>query len=217
MRPAPRPVGPPIRMLGVAAGVVLISGAALVGVPDAAAPSGLTAQTVAHALADAAPSNVNDLRVNGIYGSAHEGTWQFVAHMTWRSADGEVHGGATELPQNGGQAPVKSELTPDQLDGEQQMGWTIDQLDHALRDVNVAGALAMVDLEITAEHGATLIACAAPSTDVTAGCTAYDAGGRVIQRFNDHLLDAPELEAASVQRSSAPITATSLATGGSFG
>lgn len=207
MRPAPRPVGPPTRMLSVVAGAVTISGAALVGIPDAAMPSGLTAQTIDRYLADAVPPNVHDVRVNGVYGSAHKGTWQFVAHMTWRGADGAVHGGSTELPQNGGQTLVPTELTQGQLDSEEHMGWTIDELQHALRHVDVDGAaLAMLDLEITAAHGATLVACSAPAIEVTARCAQYDASGDVTRHFADRLTDEPALNGISVQRVSAPVT-----------
>jgi len=207
MRPAPRPVAPPTRMFSVVASAVAISGAALVGVPDAALPSGLTAQTVARSLADAVPPNVHDVRVNGVYGSAHKGTWQFVAHMTWRGADGAIHGGSTELPQNGGQALVPTELTQGQLDSEEHMGWTIDRLDHALRHVDVDGAaLAMVDLEITAEQGPKLIACSAPAAGATARCVEYDSSGVVSRHFADQLLDEPALNGISVQRTSAPVT-----------
>lgn len=206
MRPAPRPVAPPTRMLGVVAGVVLISGAALVGVPSSGLPGGLTAQTLAHALADSVPQSVHDVRVNGVYGSAHRGTWQFVAHMTWRDAGGDVHGGSTELPQNGGQALVPSELTQDQIDREERMGWTLDQLGHAMRDVDVAGtAIAMVDLEITADKGAILIACSASAADVVARCEQHDRNGDVSKEFEDRLLDEPALNAISVQRASAPV------------
>lgn len=207
MRPAPRPVGPPTRLLSVVAGAVTISGAALVGVPDAAVESGLTAHTVARALGDAVPPSIHDLRVNGVYGSEHKGTWQFVAHMTWRGADGAVHGGSTELPQNGGQKLVASELTQDQLNHEEQMGWTIDQLAHALRKMDVDGAtLAMVDLEITANEGSTLVACSAAAAAGAASCAQYDTTGEVSKRFRDRLLDVPELNAISVQRASAPVT-----------
>ena len=206
MRPAPRPVGPPARMLSVVAGAVTISGAALVGVPDAALPSGLTAQTVDRYLADAVPPNVHDVRVNGVYGSAHKGTWQFVAHMTWRGADGVIHGGSTELPQNGGQKLVASELTQDQLDNEEQMGWTIDRLELATRNVDVGSAtLAMVDLEITAERGSRLVACTASAEAAAARCAEYDASGDVRRHFADRLFDEPALNAVSVQRASAPL------------
>lgn len=208
MRPAPRPVAPPTRMLSVVAGAVAISGAALVGVPDATLPSGLTAQTVARSLADAVPPDVHDVRVNGVYGSAHRGTWQFVAHMTWRGAGGAIHGGSTELPQNGGQTLVPTELTQSQLDSEEHMGWTIDQLQHALRYVDMDGAaLAMVDLEITAEQGPALVACSAAAVEVTARCIEYDASGDVRRHFADRLLDEPALNGISVQRASAPVTA----------
>lgn len=195
-------------MFSAVAGAVTISGAALVGVPDAAVQSGLTAQTVGRYLADAVPPNVHDVRVNGVYGSAHKGTWQFVAHMTWPGADGAVHGGSTELPQNGGQTLVPTELTPSQLDREEHMGWTIGQLAHALRNVDATGAtLAMADLEITAGQGVTLVACSAPATEVAARCAEYDASGDVRRHFADRLLDEPALNAISVQRASAPVTA----------
>ena len=195
-------------MLSVVAGVVTISAAALVGAPDAATPSGLNAQTVARALADSVPPNARDVRVNGVYGSAHKGTWQFVAHMTWRGADGVIHGGSTELPQNGGQKLVSSELTQDQLDSEEQMGWTIDRLEHATRNIDLGSTtLAMVDLEITAESGSTLVACTASAADVAARCAEYNAAGDVSRRFADRLLDEPALNAISVQRESAPVSA----------
>lgn len=194
-------------MLSVAAGVVIISGAALVGVPDAALPSGLNAHTVARSLADSVPSDAHDVRVNGVYGSAHKGTWQFIAHMTWRGADGVIHGGSTELPQNGGQKLVASELTQDQLDNEEQMGWTIDQLEQAMRHIDVGSAtLAMVDLEITAERGPRLVTCSASAAEVVARCAEYNAAGGVPRHFTDRLFDQPALNAISVQRESAPVT-----------
>lgn len=210
MRAAPRPVAPPVRTLAVAAGVVTISGAALVAVPDAALPNGLTAQTVARALADSVPPNARDIRVNGVYGSAHKGTWQFVAHMTWRGTDGMVHGSSTELPQNGGQKLIASVLTQGQLDNEERMGWTVDELEHATRDIDASAApLAMVDLEITAEQGSALVACSATSTEAGAHCAEYDASGNVTRRFEDRLLDEPALNAVSVQRISVPVTTRS--------
>jgi hypothetical protein len=196
-----------MRMLSVVAAAVTISGAALVGVPKAALPSGLTTQTVARSLADSVPPNVHDVRINGVYGSAHEGTWQFVAHMTWRSNDGAIHGGSTELPQNGGQNLVPTELTKSQLDSEEHMGWTIDQVQHAFRNIDVGGAaLAMIDLEITVERGSTLVACSAAAATVAARCAGYDASGDVRQHFADRLLDEPALNGISVQRASAPVT-----------
>lgn len=207
MKPAPRPVRPPTRMLSVVAGAITISGAALVGIPDAAAPSGLTVQTVARLLADAVPSSVHDVRVNGMYGSAQQGTWQFVAHLTWRNNAGTVQGGSTELPQNGGQTFIPSQLTELQLDNEESTGWTIEHLAHALRRIDLgSAALAMVDLEITAARGTMLVACSAPATRVTARCTDYDGKGAVRRHFQDRLLDEPTLAAISVQRASTPVT-----------
>jgi hypothetical protein len=103
---------------------------------------------------------------------------------------------------------VASELTQDQLDAEEHMGWTIDQLEHAMRNIDVHGAaLAMVDLEITAERGPTLIACSgAAAKGAAARCTEYDASGNASRHFTDRLLDEPALNAISVQRASAPVT-----------
>lgn len=207
MKPAPRPVRPPARMVAAAAGVVTLSGASVVAVPDALRSDGLTARTVARLLADAVPDDAEDIRVNGVYGSAHEGTWQFVAHLTWRGPDGVVHGGGTELPQNGGQPPKPSELTQERLDEEHRIGWTIPTLRRALGGVDVDGAdLAMVELEIRPDVDATVVVCAADSRGVAAECTERDRQGRVVRRFAERLIESPGWDAVSVQRESAPVT-----------
>ncbi|HEX8001330.1 MAG TPA: hypothetical protein VF519_01395 [Mycobacteriales bacterium] len=196
-------------MLVVAAGVVAISGGPLVGIPDALRQDGLTARTLARLLADATPEGATDVRVNGFYGSAHEGTWQFVAHLTWREADGAVHGGGTELPQNGGQPPIPSDLSEDELAREHRIGWTVTRLRHALRDVEIGDAdLAMIELEITPEKKPSVVLCSADRTDPAATCVERDDRGRVVRRFTDQLVDLYGFDAVSVQRVSAPVTAT---------
>lgn len=184
----------------------MLSGASVVAMPDALRSDGLTARTIARLLADAVPDDAEDVRVNGVYGSAHEGTWQFVAHLTWRGPDGTVHGGGTELPQNGGQPPVPSELTQEQLDAEHRIGWTIARLRRALGGVDVTGAdLAMLELAIEPDVSPTVVVCAAGSAGVPAACTERDDGGRVVRRFAERLVEHPGWDAISVQRESAPL------------
>jgi hypothetical protein len=194
-------------MLAVAAGLVTLSGASVVGVPDALRSDGLTARTLARLLADATPEGATDVRVNGFYGSAHEGTWQFVAHLTWRDADGSFHGGGTELPQNGGQPPIPSDMSEDELAREHRIGWTVSRLRHALRDVDIGEAdLAMIELEITPDKKPSVVVCAANRTEPAAACVERDDRGRVLRRFTDRLIDVAGWDAISVQRESARIT-----------
>lgn len=207
MKPLPRPVRPPTRMLAVAASVVTLSGASVVGVPDALRSDGLTARTIARLLVAAAPDDAADIRVNNVYGSAHEGTWQFVAHLTWRGTDGSVHGGTTELPQHGGQPPIPSELTQDRLEQEHRIGWTVSRVRNALRSVDIGDAsLAMLELAIVPDKAAMVVVCAADDVGVAATCTERDQRGHVARRFTEHLVDVPGWDAISVQRESARIT-----------
>ena len=197
-------------MLAVAASVVMLSGASVVGVPDALRSDGLTARTIARLLVAATPDGATDVRVNNVYGSAHEGTWQFLAHLTWREADGSVHGGATELPQNGGQPPIPSELTQDRLEQEHRIGWTITRLRRALHGADIGEvALAMMELAITPDKPATVVVCAADNAGI-ATCTERNDRGHVTRRFTDRLVDLPGWDAISVQRESAPITTLSF-------
>lgn len=194
-------------MLAVAAGAILLSGASVVAVPDALRSDGLTARTLARLLGNATPDGATDVRVNGFYGSSHEGAWQFVAHLTWREADGAIHGGSTELPQNGGQPPIPSNLSDDELAREHQIGWTVSRLRPALRDVDIADAdMAMIALEIKPEATPTVVVCSSGRTDPAAACVERDDRGRVVRRFTDRLVDVPGWDAISVQRESARIT-----------
>ena len=209
MKPAPRPVRPPARLLAAAASVVAVSGAAVVGVPDVLRPDGLTARTIAELLADAAPDGARDIRVNGVYGSMHEGTWQFVASFTWQDTSGAVSGGTTELPQHGGQPPIPSQFDQQRIEHEHRIGWTVVQLRHALRDVDIGDAdLAMLELAVT-DEAARVVVCAAVRAGEVATCTERDRDGDIRRRFTDRLVDVPGWDAISVQRESAPITARS--------
>lgn len=206
MRPAPRPVRPPSRFLSIAAGIVTVSGVALfAGAPVASSDSGLSPRTIARHLANTAPAGAREVRISGVYGSGHRGTWQFTGFVTWQDEAGTVQGGGTELPQNGGQPSIDLGFSAERLATEHRIGWTTRRVEQALsgfRDLDAG--LAMIEIAITAE-ATTVIGCAAASTDVTATCASFDLRGRVIDRFADRLLDTG-LDAAGVQRASAPIT-----------
>jgi hypothetical protein len=210
MRPAPRPVRPPNRLLSIAAAVVTLSGVALfAGAPSASSDSGLSPRTIARHLANTAPAGANDVRISGVYGSGHRGTWQFTGFVTWLDPAGTIQGGGTELPQNGGQPAIDLQFTAEQLATEHRIGWTAGQVEQALsgfRDLDAS--LAMVDISIT-DESSTVVGCAATSTDVTARCAQFDSRGPVVRQFTDRLVEIPGTDAISVQRASAPVTATS--------
>lgn len=107
MTPAARRPGVP-RMVVMTWALSALLGGAAVGVaatrPEPL-PRTLSPYTVARYLTDIAPAARDDVRVNGIYGSGHRGAWQFVAHVTWRAADGTIDGGVTNLPLLAGNLP----------------------------------------------------------------------------------------------------------------
>jgi hypothetical protein len=193
-------------LLSIATAVVTVSGVALfAGVPIALSDSGLSPRTIAQHLANTAPAGANEVRISGVYGSGHRGTWQFTGFVTWLDRTGTVQGGGTELPQNGGQPAIDLDFTADRLATEHRIGWTARHVERALsgfRDLDAG--LAMVDISITEESTA-VVGCAASSTDVTATCARFDNRGRVIDRFPDRLLHTG-LDAVGVQRASAPLT-----------
>ena len=107
MTPAARRPGVPRAIAATWALSALLGGIA-VGVAAARPkpqPRTLSPRTVARYLTDIAPAARADVRVNGIYGSGHAGAWQFVAHVTWRTADGTIDGGVTNLPILAGEPP----------------------------------------------------------------------------------------------------------------
>jgi hypothetical protein len=207
MNAAARPVRPPERLLGVAFGVVAVTGVALVAAPGTgSADAGLSPRTVARHLAAAAPRGARDVRISGVYGSGHRGTWQFTGFLTWRDPNGMIQGGSTELPQHGGQPAIDLNFTAERLASEHALGLTASGIRQVLSGVGrVDAELAMVELAITAD-GMTAVSCTAASTETDAACAEYDATGRARRRFGDRLFEAQGLDAVSVQRESAPIT-----------
>jgi hypothetical protein len=204
--PAPRPVRPPRRLLAVVAGVVGVGGTALVAIPSAGgADSGLSPHTVARHLAAAAPAGARDVRISGIYGSGHRGTWQFTGFITWLDPSGTIQGGGTELPQNGGQPTIDLDLSTDRLATEHAIGWTEGRVARALSGVrDIDAELAMVELELLPDS-VTLVGCSATSTSTTARCVALNDDARLTSSFTDRLVERPGQDAVSVQRESAPI------------
>ena len=206
MNAAARPVRPPGRLLAVAFGVVAVCGAALVAVPSTgSADTGLSPRTVARHLAAAAPRGARDVRISGIYGSGHRGTWQFTGFVTWRDDSGAIHGGGTELPQNGGQPTIDLDLGAERLATEHVIGWTERRVARALSGVrDVDAELAMVSLEML-PTSVTLVGCSAASTSASARCGTFDDKGRVTASFTDRLVEHPGEDAVSVKRESAPL------------
>jgi hypothetical protein len=184
----------------------VVVGAAAVG-SALAAPGrdsqALSPSTVSRYLKNVVPDEAVEVRVNGIYGSGHDGAWQFVAHLTWRSTDGSLSGGTTELPVLAGADPLDSPVDPSRIPTEHEVGWSVNQV----RDVLIRSGvgddpLAMVELEITAARDS-LIACRASQADERAPCTEADRSGHFVRRFTDTLSDDPLAGPLSVHRSGA--------------
>ena len=154
MKPAPRPVRPPNTLLSVAAGIVNISGVALfAGAPVTSSDSGLSPRTIARHLANTAPVGARDVRISGVYGSGHRGTWQFTGFVTWVDALGATQGGGTELPQNGGQPVIDIGFSAERLATEHRIGWTTDQVERALSGFgDLDAGLAMVEIAINSRR-----------------------------------------------------------------
>jgi hypothetical protein len=204
---AARPSRAPNSM-AVSWGLSVIAGFALVAVgphPARPEPQTLSPYSVASYLRRIAGPEARDIRVNGLYGSGHHGAWQFVAHLTWHTPDGDVAGGTTSLPQLAGQPALDSAFSAERLTQEERLGWTLrtvaDVLDKTPRPDD---DLALVDLEIPASGPASLIACHA-HVEIVARCETRDARGSLANVDSEWLLDQPSLGAVSVQRSSAPI------------
>jgi hypothetical protein len=163
-------------------------------------PRTLSPRTVARYLADLVPAPRNAVRVNGIYGSGHTGAWQFVAHVTWRGADGTINGGVTDLPLLAGRAPFNSPIDPSRFSREQAIGWTLDQLAGVLARIGDADDdLAMVELEVTATRDS-VIACHS-DLDALGHCVERDRSRRPLRAFDALLSDDPLEGAVAVKRS----------------
>ncbi|HVF05287.1 MAG TPA: hypothetical protein VNA20_10630 [Frankiaceae bacterium] len=202
MTPAARGVGVPRAVVAAWALSTLLGGTA-VGVaatrPEPQ-PRTLSPRTAARYLADLVPAPREDVRVNGIYGSGHAGAWQFVAHVTWRDANGAINGGVTNLPILAGSAPWDSPVDSSTFPHEHEIGWTLDQLDAVLRKArDVDAELAMVELEVTAARDS-VIACHARRADVLGHCVERNRRGRELRRFDAALTDNPLGQATAVQR-----------------
>ncbi len=203
----PRPTQPPKSAtacwaVSVMTGAVLLAAGTQPARPE---PRTLGPYSVAGYLQRIAGPDARDIRVNGLYGSGHDGAWQFIAHLTWHTADGDVAGGTTSLPQLAGQPALDSAFSAERLTSEQGLGWTLSTLDAVLDSLPSPDApLALVDLEIPTSSPAELIACFA-GRDAIAHCETRDQSGDRRDTSTEELLDEPLLEALSVQRMSAPV------------
>ena len=163
-------------------------------------PRTLSPRTVARYLADIAPAPRDDVRVNGIYGSGHSGAWQFVAHVTWRNADGTIDGGVTNLPALAGEPAWDSPIDRSRFDSEHAMGWTLNEIATVLARFDASDDdLAFVELEITAVRES-VIACHGSRADMLGHCVERDRRGREARTFDAHLTDNPLGQALAVQR-----------------
>lgn len=202
MTPAARRPGVP-RAIAVTWALSALLGGIAVGIAAARPepqPRTLSPRTVARYLAEIVPAARDDVRVNGIYGSGHTGAWQFVAHVTWRTADSTIDGGVTNLPILAGEPPWDSPVDQSTFPHEHEIGWTLDQLADVLRRVTDADAdLAMVELEVT-EARDSVIACHGRRADLLGHCIERDRQGRELRRFHAHLTDDPLGQATAVQR-----------------
>ena len=163
-------------------------------------PRTLSPRTVARYLADIAPAARDDVRVNGIYGSGHGGAWQFAAHVTWRTSDGTIDGGVTNLPILAGESPWTSPVDPSTFPREHEIGWTVDQVASVFaRAEDTDDDLAMVELEVTAIRDS-VIACHGRRADMRGHCSERDRRGREVRTFDAHLADDPLGQATAVQR-----------------
>jgi hypothetical protein len=201
--PAVRGLGVPRAVAAAWALSALLGGTAVgvVATRPEPQPRTLSPRTAARYLAEIVPAPRADVRVNGIYGSGHTGAWQFVAHVTWRTADGTIDGGVTDLPILAGGDPLDSPVDPATFPHEHEIGWTLDQLDAVLRHVgDVDADLAMVELEVTATRD-TVIACHSRRGEALGHCTERARNGKRLRQFDQRLTDEPFGQATAVQRS----------------
>lgn len=202
MTPAARRPGVPRPIATVWALSTLLGGIA-VGVAaarPAPQPRTLSPRTVARYLAEIAPAQRHDVRVNGLYGSGHDGAWQFVAHLTWRTPDGTIDGGVTNLPILAGTEPLDSPVDTSRFAGEHDTGWTLDELHAVLARLDgMDDDLALVELEVSASRDS-VVACRARRGEPVGRCVEHDRRRRLLRRFDAHLTDDPFGQATAVQR-----------------
>jgi hypothetical protein len=208
VNPTPRPAQAP-RVVKTCWALALLIGAALVIVrphPARPEPNALSPYSLASYLRRVAGPDAHQIRVNGFYGSGHQGAWQFVAHLTWRTSDGQIAGGTTMLPLLAGQPTLKSSLRRARLDTEEHIGWTLKELDAVLDKASEVDApLALAELEIPSDGAGKATTCHA-HLGSPASCEARDSRARRSNLFQDQLTDQPFLDALSVQRASEPIS-----------
>jgi hypothetical protein len=204
----PRPTRAPRLVIGSWAASV-VAGATLLALPALASnPTGLSPQTVDRFLARAAGPGAHEIRVNGLYGSGHDGAWQFVAHLTWRTTRGQLVGGTTALPQRAGAPPFNSAFGSLRLAEEEDRGWSLSDFRAAARDLRQQSAsVQMMSLEIPSGSAGQLTVCRAIAGS-RAACVVRERTGHTAT-FADDLVDQPELDALSVQRRAAPVTGLS--------
>lgn len=212
MTPSLRAARPPRWVIGSWLVSVLAGAALLIGAGGGAGPrpgTALDPATLVGYLQRSAPPDAAALRINAAYGSGHGGAWQFVAHLSWLAADGSVHGGTVELPQQGGGVTEDPPGTP-ALRDEQRLGWTPAELSGALRmgggttrGRGMPQALAMLELEIGASHSG-LVGCHGRAADAAA-CAEHIRSGKQIRTFSDRLLDHASAGPLSVQRAGKPL------------
>ena len=162
------------------------------GQPDSGQPGGaLGPATLSSWLRRDLPVGSRSVVLQGVYGSAHAGHWQFLVHLAWSGPTGVEAGGTLVLPGPAGN-PV---LTPDAF-GAPATGWTLDELSRALgRTGTTTDPLALVDLE-TAEASFGLVYC--HGEEAAAACTSTAADGRRLATFTTGLADNPDLDATAV-------------------
>lgn len=199
----PRPVRAPVLIRGCWA-LSVVSGAALLAVGPTAPrpePTSLSPYSLAAYLSRAAAPDAQQIRVNGVYGSGHDGAWQFTAHLSWRDPTGTVGGGTTTLPQQAGSAALDSDVDADKLEAEQEIGWTLTELDAALDKLTgISDRLAMIELEIRGDGSGQAVSCHSPAVDAEAACRRVRRDGELGPTFPGTLTDSPLGEALSVRR-----------------
>jgi hypothetical protein len=199
----PRPHAAPRVVIGCWAASLAVGALLLAVGPNAPArePTELGPYSLAAYLERVVGPDARDVRVNSFYGSGHSGGWQFVAHVTWLDTGGVVRGGTTSLPQLAGSEPLVSEADSGRLVKEQQIGWTLDDVDNVLDRLDHLDArFALLELEIPESGRGDLVFCRAESSD--GQCEARSRAGQRTRQFADRLSDEPLLGALAVQRAS---------------
>jgi hypothetical protein len=193
-----RPARPP-RLILAAWLAACVIGAGLIAWPSNAgnASNALSLDTLTSYLAHAAGPHAHDIRVNSVYGSAHDSAWQFIAHLTWHDDDGVIHGGSTELPVLAGSRTQPSPFGADRLRVEESMGWSLAAVRSRLNKVRTARAgITLIDLQIT-DTSSLLVACTATRAG-TGHCTSFNIRGQTVESYDAEITDDPSAGALSV-------------------